>query len=72
MPAQTRQAVLSKWRQSSQTGRGARFLVAFDVIIKAPEIGQCPLVINYGMSEAFVASIGYLADHLLLRPSSKC
>lgn len=54
MPAQTRQAVLAKWRQSGQTGRGARFLVAFDIVIKAPEIGQCPLVINYGMLEAFV------------------
>ncbi|GHJ86876.1 hypothetical protein NliqN6_3278 [Naganishia liquefaciens] len=49
MPAHTRQAVLNKWRQSAQTGRGARFLVAYDVVIKSPEVSQCPLVINYDL-----------------------
>lgn len=62
MPAQTRQAVLAKWRQSAQTGRGARFLVAFDVVVKAPEVVQCPLVINYGMSGAFMPLSDIVAD----------
>lgn len=48
MPTQTRQATLNKWRQSAQVGRGPRFLVAFDVVIKTPEVSQCPLVVNYG------------------------
>lgn len=48
MPTQTRQATLNKWRQSAQLGRGPRFLIAFDVVIKTPEVSQCPLVINYG------------------------
>lgn len=55
MPSLTRQAALNKWRQSAQTGRGARFLVAFDVVIKSPEVSQCPLVINYGMYTVFIA-----------------
>ncbi|KAJ9096455.1 hypothetical protein QFC21_005277 [Naganishia friedmannii] len=49
MPTQTRQATLNKWRQSAQIGRGPRFLIAFDVVIKTPEVSQCPLVINYDL-----------------------
>ncbi|KAJ9106752.1 hypothetical protein QFC19_003064 [Naganishia cerealis] len=57
MPTQTRQATLNKWRQSAQMGRGPRFLVAFDVVIKTPEVSQCPLVVNYGKSRSSKSSL---------------
>lgn len=49
MPPQVRQSTLAKWRSSAQTGRGPRFLVIFDVLIKPPEIPPCPLVINFDL-----------------------
>lgn len=49
MPPQARQAILAKWRASAQTGRGPRFLVIFDVIVKPPEIPPCPLVVNFDL-----------------------
>jgi hypothetical protein len=48
MSAQAKQAVYSKWRASAQSGRGPRFLVAFDTIVKPPEVVAAPLVINFG------------------------
>lgn len=48
MSSQAKQAVYTKWRASAQSGRGARFLVAFDTIVKPPEVVAAPLVVNFG------------------------
>lgn len=50
MSSQAKQAVYTKWRASAQSGRGARFLVAFDTIVKPPEVVAAPLVVNFGES----------------------
>jgi hypothetical protein len=50
MSSQAKQAVYTKWRASAQSGRGARFLVAFDTIVKPPEVVAAPLVVNFGQS----------------------
>lgn len=70
MPTHNRQAVLNKWRQSAQTGRGARFLVAFDVVIKSPEVSQCPLVINYGTCECS-RRFSLVTDSICVRSASE-
>lgn len=49
MSVQAKQNVYSIWRTSAQTGRGPRFLIAFDTIVKPPEVVAAPLVVNYGM-----------------------
>jgi hypothetical protein len=53
MSAQAKQAVYGKWRASAQSGRGPRFLVAFDTIVKPPEVVAAPLVINFGKAFSF-------------------
>ncbi len=48
MSASDKQLIITKWRVSAQTGRGPRFLVVLDLVVKAPEVIATPLVINFG------------------------
>lgn len=69
MSAAARIAALNKFRgagSSIRTG-AARVLVVYDVPVKAPDVFQIPLVINYG--EYIPLAVPQLAQLSRLRPS---
>lgn len=49
MTPQAKQAVYVNWRNSAQSGRGPRFLVVFDTVVKPPEVIASPLVVNFDL-----------------------
>lgn len=54
MNASTKLAAINKFRGASTSlvrQPSAKVLLVYDVVVKAPEVQQVPLVINYGMSQ---------------------